>query len=148
MPNAMPERGDGKDRTRDSYINKRRVASRAAYTRRTRLDIIPKAKTDASNKSGYPPAPPAARQNTEHLHLLYTTLTRVSTEESLLVQTTTLASATTSASLGTEREFFGCWEMAHMCAETTLARAQNDQQPDERHAALAARAAGHCLGIR
>ena len=72
-----------------------------------------------------------ARQNPYFTtpYLLYNTLTRVSTEESLLVQTTTLASAITSASLGTEREFFGCWEMAHMCAETTLARAQHDQQP-------------------
>ena len=63
------------------------------------------------------------------LPTLQHTLTRVSTKECLLVQTTTLASAITSASLGTEREFFGCWEMAHMCAETTLARAQHDQQP-------------------
>ena len=101
-----------------------------------------------TNPAIRPRRPPRDRTQNTYTYLLYNTLTRVSTEESLLVQTTTLASATTSASLGTEREFFGCWEMAHMCAETTLARAQNGQQPDERHAALAARAAGHCLGIR
>jgi hypothetical protein len=40
-----------------------------------------------------------------------------------------LANVNTGVSLETEREIFGCWEMVHLRGETTLARAQHNQQP-------------------